>query len=132
MRQPRVVVEQQRREADERERLARQIADRFRHRLLHLADVVVDARQQPAGGAVREERRPTGPRMWRYSALRRSMTTRWPTSAIRYDETYEPMPFSRYTPTIAHAMNDDVLLLRQHVVEDRLDELGAGRPMPIA
>ena len=55
MRQPRVVVEQQRRVADERQRLAREIAGRFRHRLLHLADVVVDARQQLAGGALREE-----------------------------------------------------------------------------
>ena len=54
-RQPRVVVEQQRRVADQRQRLARQIAGRLRHRLLHLADVVVDARQQLAGGAVREE-----------------------------------------------------------------------------
>src|SRR3989442_908613 len=42
--------------------------------------------------------------MWRYSALRRSITTRCPTSAIRYDDTYDPIPFSRYTPTIAHAM----------------------------
>ena len=45
-RQPGVVIEQQRREADERQRLARQIADRFRDRALHLTDVVVDARQQ--------------------------------------------------------------------------------------
>ena len=27
------------------------------------------------------------PRMWRYSALRRSMTTRWPTLVVRYDDT---------------------------------------------
>src|SRR2546422_2431725 len=44
--------------------------------------------------------------MWRYSALRRSITTRCPTSAIRYDDTYDPIPFSRYTPTIAHAMRE--------------------------
>ena len=54
-RQPRVVVEQQRGKADERQRLAREIAGRLRHRLLHLADVVVDARHQLAGRALREE-----------------------------------------------------------------------------
>ena len=45
------------------------------------------------------------PRMWRYRSLRRSITTRWPTSAIRYDDTYEPMPFNRYTATIPVAVN---------------------------
>ncbi len=54
-REPGVVAEQQRRKADERERLAREIAERFRHRLLHLADVVVDPRHQLAGRALREE-----------------------------------------------------------------------------
>ena len=50
-----VVVEQQRREADERQRLAGEIAGRLRDRLLHLADVVVDPRHQLPGRALREE-----------------------------------------------------------------------------
>ena len=52
-----VVVEQQRGRPDQRQRLARQVADRFRHGALHQADVVVDARQQLPGRAAREERR---------------------------------------------------------------------------
>ena len=28
-----------------------------------------------------------------------------PTSAIRYDDTYDPTPFKRYTPTSAQAVN---------------------------
>ena len=59
-RQPRVVVEQQRRVADQRQRLAREVADRLRHRLLHLADVVVDARHQLAGRARARRTPPTG------------------------------------------------------------------------
>ena len=55
--QPRIVVEQQRRIADERERLAREIARGFRHGLLDLADVVVDPRQKTAGRAVGEKAR---------------------------------------------------------------------------
>ena len=51
-----VVVEQQRRRADERQRLARQVADRFRDGALHQADIVVDARQQLPRRAAREER----------------------------------------------------------------------------
>ena len=56
-RQPRVIVEEQRRVADERERLASQIARCFRDHLLHLVDVVVDARRQLSGGSLREEAR---------------------------------------------------------------------------
>src|SRR6185436_9655817 len=33
------------------------------------------------------------------------MTTRWPTPAIRYDETYEPTPFTRYRPTMPPAIS---------------------------
>src|SRR6185503_16617112 len=44
------------------------------------------------------------PRMWWYRAFRRSITTRWPTSAIRYDDTYDPTPLRKYTATIAHAV----------------------------
>ena len=56
-RQPAVVVQEECRIADERERLAREIAGRFRHGLLHLADVVVDPGQQAARRAVREKAR---------------------------------------------------------------------------
>ena len=52
-----VVVEQQRGIADERQRLAREIADGFGYRALHLPDVVVDAREQLPGGAAGEEGR---------------------------------------------------------------------------
>jgi hypothetical protein len=55
--QPRIDPEHQAREADEGQRLPRQIADRFRRGLLHLADIVADTREQPAGGALREEPR---------------------------------------------------------------------------
>jgi hypothetical protein len=54
-RQPPVVVEQQRRIADERQALANQVPDRFRDRMLNLVDVVRDARHQLTAGAAAEE-----------------------------------------------------------------------------
>ena len=54
-RQPRIDVEHQKHETDEREGFARQIADRFGHDLLHLTNVVVDARHQLAGRSLREK-----------------------------------------------------------------------------
>ena len=56
-RQARVVVEEQRREGDERQRLAREVSERFGHGLLHLRDVVGDARHQLAVRIGREEGR---------------------------------------------------------------------------
>ena len=56
-RQPPVEVEQEAGEADDRERLAHQIRQRLGDRLLHLVDVVRDARHQLAGRPAREERR---------------------------------------------------------------------------
>ena len=53
--EPGVVPEQQRRKSDQRERLPGEIAERFRHRLLNLADVVADPRRQLAGGVLRKE-----------------------------------------------------------------------------
>jgi hypothetical protein len=54
-RQTGIEVEEQGRQPDERERLAHEIGDRFGHHLLHLPDVVVDARHQLAGGPLREK-----------------------------------------------------------------------------
>ena len=55
------------------------------------------------------------------------MTTRWPTSAIRYDETYEPMPFKQIDADDRPGDEREALLIGEHVVEDRLDERGQAR-----
>ncbi len=55
-RQPRVDVEQPAGEHNGGQRLSGHVADRFRHGLLHLADVVADTRHQLSGRPLREER----------------------------------------------------------------------------
>jgi hypothetical protein len=56
-REPGVGIEQQKREADDRERLAHQIAHRLRDGKLNLRDIVGQPRHQPSGRLARKERR---------------------------------------------------------------------------
>ena len=54
-REPRVVIKEHRHRAADRERLAREVADRLGDHLLHLPHVVVDPRHQLAGRSMREK-----------------------------------------------------------------------------
>ncbi len=113
-----VVIEQQRREADERQRLARQIAGGFRDRLLHLPDVVVDPRHQLAGG--RAAKKPADwPRMCAIERVAQVHDHALADPAIRYDDAYEPSPFSRFSDDDECRDGHELRRVRQDLVEDR-------------
>ena len=68
------------------------------------------------------------PSMCRKTTLRRSRTTRCPTSVIRYDERYAPMPLSDVDDEDGDDRRDQTLACGQHAVEDRLDQGGEHTP----
>ena len=126
-RQPQVVVDHQGEETDQRQRLASQIADRFRHRLLNLPDIVVDPGHQLARRPMREEARglPEDVPVQRVAHIHHHALAH-----VRHQ-------VRRHVRADALQQVDDddrphgerqTLLIRQHVVEDRPDQPGqAGR-----
>ena len=125
--QPRVVIQQQRGVSGQRERLPREVARGFRNDLLDLADVVVDPRQQPAGGAMREE---SGRLAEDVTKQRAAQIGDDPLADVGHQVRRHVR-----TDALQQEQADDhprrehhVLLLGQHLVDDQLDESGqAGR-----
>ena len=126
-RQPRIEIEHPRREAEKRQRLPREIADRLRHHLLHLADVVVDARHQLAGRPLGEEAR----RLSQDVLVERVAQVHHDTlpdvrEQVRRRVRADALEQVHADDSPRH--EGEVFLGRQHAADDRLDEHGeAGR-----
>ena len=119
-------VDEQGRIADHGQRLAGDVADGFRDRPLHLADVVVDPRQQLAGGAAGEERRRLPEDVFEQVGPQR------PDHAVA--EVVHQVAGEERADALDDVGGDDGaadegqrLARRQHAVENRLDQPGQRR-----
>ncbi len=120
-RQARVHVDEHGGVADDRQRLARQIADRLRHRELHLGDVVGQARHQPAGGLPRE----VGGRLVEDVAKERApQIVDDPLADLRHPQRRQVGAHALQDVEAEHRPGDQTErpACRQHLVEDRLDQ----------
>jgi hypothetical protein len=124
--QARVVIEQQHREANQGERLARKIAECLRDRLLNLRDVVGNARHQLAARLRGKER---GRLPENVGEEQIADVADDSLSDVRHQVTGQvrPNPFDQVKTENRGNDLPEFLVARQHTVENRLDQRGDAR-----
>jgi hypothetical protein len=125
-RKPRVVVHENTREENHRQRFTREITNRLGHRALKLTDVVGDSRHQPPGRLQREERRGLTEHVAE-QLVAEIVDDALPDVSHQVRREIRAQTFEEIEREDRERDRQQIALRRQDLVEDRPDEGGHSR-----